>query len=240
MHCFMRLTIAAAFAASRTGVAQVPIPPIGPEISVTGRGEVSVTPNRAVLVVNVESRAQLAARAAMDNARKVDATLAALRAAGVKTADLTNGGYSVAQDYEVTNNNRRPNGFIARNTIRIDVHVIADVGRLIDVALSGGATQVPAVQFLGPDVEGARRRALAIAVREARLDAEALAAAAGGSLGKVTALSTTPSFPSNRENVVALSTVVAGGYASVPTNLTPADLTIGATASIRWEFVAKR
>lgn len=237
MHCFMRLTIAAAFAASRTGVAQVPIAPIPPEVSVTGRGEVNITPNRAVLVVNVESRAQLAARAAADNARKVDATLAALRAAGVKPAEVTNGGYSVAQDYEVTNNSRRPNGFIARNTIRIDVPVIADIGRLIDVALSGGATQIPAVQFLGPDVEGARRRALAIAVREARLDAEAFAAAAGGSLGRVTALSTTPSFPSYRENAVVTTSLVAGGVA---TNLTPADLTIGATASIRWEFVARR
>lgn len=237
MRCFIRLAIAATLAASRAGIAQVPPSPVGPEVSVTGSGEVNITPNRAVLIVAVESRAQLAARAAADNARKVDATITALHAAGVKPAELTNGGYSVAQDYEVSNNNRRPSGFIARNTLRIEVPRIADVGRLIDAALSGGATQILPVQFLGPDIEGARRRALAIAVKEARLDAEALAAAAGGSLGKLTALSTSAGYM--REP----SFLARGGIASsgpVPTNLTPADLTVAATASVRWEFIARR
>ncbi|MDO8502641.1 MAG: SIMPL domain-containing protein [Gemmatimonadaceae bacterium] len=240
MHCFIRLGIAATLAASRTGIAQVPPSPIGPEVSVVGRGEVNITPDRAVLIVTVESRALLAARAAADNARKVDATITALHAAGVKPAELTNGSYSVAQDYEASNNSRRPNGFMARNTLRIEVPLIADVGRLIDAALSGGATQVLPVQFLGPDIEGARRRALAIAVREARLDAEALAAAAGGSLGKLMALSTSMSPGYMREAYIVATSSLSSSYGPVPTNLTPADLTITAVASARWEFIARR
>ncbi len=240
MRCFIRLTIAATLAISPTVMAQAPPIPIGPEVSVTGRGEVNITPNRAVLLVTVESRAQLAARAATDNARKVDATIAALHAAGVKPAELTNGGYSVAQAYDDSNNRRRPDGFMARNTLRIEVPRIADVGRLIDVALSVGATQVLPVQFLGPDVEGARRRALAIAVREARLDAEALAAAAGGSLGKLTELSTSMSPGAFMRESIVVSSGVLRSDSPVPTNLTPADLTVSAVASVRWEFIARR
>ncbi len=237
MNFMTRLAIAATLTASVAG-AQIPQSPSGPEVSVTGRGDVKITPNRAVLIMTVESRAPLAARAASDNARRVEATIAALYAAGVKPAELTNGGYSVGQDYEVTDNRRRPIGFMSRNTLRIEVPRIADVGRLIDVGLAGGATQVSPVEFLGPDVEGARRRALAIAVREARLDAEALAAAAGGSLGKLMALSTAMSPGYARDGF--MSSVVVTASRAVPTNLTPADLTITATASARWAFVAGR
>jgi len=213
------------------------IPPGTSEIATTGRGEVRVTPDHAILMVSVESRAASAAAAASENAGKIASAIAALRAAGVTPEQITTVGYSVAQDYDIGPTSRRPNGFLARNGLRIEVRRIADIGKFIDAALSGGATQVSPAQFLAPNPADARQRALALAVAEARRDAETLAKAAGGSLGRLIYLTSSgyPSPPAYTEQMAfdfSMSRVAGGS-----TMVTPNDLTITAIASARWQFV---
>ena len=53
-----------------------------PQIAVTGRGEVKVSPDRATIQISVQTRASTAAAAAAENANKQQAVLAALRASG--------------------------------------------------------------------------------------------------------------------------------------------------------------
>lgn len=206
------------------------------EIAVTGRGEAILTPDRAVVVATVVTSASSAASAANDNARIVSEVMSRLRAAGYTDRQVTNGGYSLGQDYE-NGDRRRPRGFVARNSIRVEVPRINDVGKVIDTSIGAGATEISPIQFLGPDMPGARRNALRSAVEEARRDAETLAQAAGGSLGRLLSLSTLPAQPMYRE----LSAVVVTGVASSSaTELRPNDITVSATASARWEFIPRR
>lgn len=215
-----------------------PQQPREPEIVTGGRGEVRVAPNRAILVVTVETRAPTASQAALLTAKGVASTIASLRAAGAPPDRITNGGYSVGQDFE-NGDRRRPRGFLARNSVRVEVPVVADVGKLIDAALAGGATLVAPIQFLGPNMENARREALRIAVEEARRDAEVLANAAGGSLGRLLSLSSGAAPPQYREiEFQASSTMVTSS--SVPTTIAPSDLVVSAVASARWEFLPRR
>jgi len=234
-YALVAVVLAVPFAAHSQAV-----PPGTSEVSTTGRGEVAVTPDHAVLVVGIEGRAPSAAAAASDVAAKVTSTIAALRAAGLTAEQITTVGYSVSQDYDFTPPaGRRPNGFIARNSVRMDVRRVADIGKLIDAALAGGATQVNPVQYLPQNATDARDRALALAVASARHDAETIARAGGGSLGKLVYLSSSLSpQPYFEPQLVQDTRVMAAPAAAVaPTSLTPGALTISAVASMRWEFI---
>jgi len=207
-----------------------------PEIATSGRGEVHVTPDQALMLVSLETHSPSAAAAAQDNAARLTRTIAALRAAGVDSAQITTAGYSLSQDYE----KNRPSGFAARNALRVEVRHIADIGKIIDVALTAGATSVGQVQFLRADTREARRSALALAVAEARRDAEVLAQAAGGTLGKLVYLTSGVSLPQGRESpgyAVLTSSIMTGGGA--PTPIMPGELTVAAVATARWLFVSR-
>lgn len=208
-----------------------------PEITASGRGEVKVTPTSSSVLISVTTRAPTAAQAAADNGTRLESTLKALRAIGIAATDLTTAGYSVGQNYEMTRESPRiPAGFIARNTIRAEVRRLEDLGKVIDAALAGGATEIAGVQYVSANSQEARRTALASAVREARAEAEAIARAAGGNLGRLIALS---SSSGPRE---------AGGMAydaefaamARSTSITPRDLTIFAVVVGRWEFLPGR
>ena len=208
------------------------------EITTGGRGEVRVTPDKAVLVLIVENRAPTASDAAAQTARGVTSTIAALKAAGVAINQITNGGYTVTQDYEIDKNTRKPKGFIARNAIRVDVPEITNVGRLIDTGLASGATQITPIQFSGPNMPNARRTALGLAVAEAKRDAEALATAAGGTLGQLISLSTNPApigYPQGYETVM----VTASGMAP-STVIAPNDIVVSGIVTAKWEFLPRQ
>ncbi|MFL5478525.1 MAG: SIMPL domain-containing protein, partial [Gemmatimonadaceae bacterium] len=85
---------AAAAAAQPNG----PVPPRVPEIAASGRGEVPITPDRATVLVSVESRASSAATAASENSAKMSSVLAALRRSGLAQGDFTTSMYTVGQD----------------------------------------------------------------------------------------------------------------------------------------------
>jgi uncharacterized protein YggE len=148
---------------------------------------------------------------------------------------LTNQGYSIEQAYE--DNGRKRGGFTARNTIRARVNGVDQVGKVIDAAVNGGAGEINSVQFGAPNIEEARRAAMTEAVKQARADAAVLASAAGGTLGRLITLSSSSGFPPGYGYAQLESVVVTGAASSVPTVISPRDLTVSAQALGRWEFI---
>jgi len=185
-------------------------------------------------MIGVTTRAGTAAEAAAQNAGKVASTLAAVRQAGVAAEDLMNQGYSIEQAYE--DNGRRRGGFTARNSIRARVNSVDQVGKIIDAAVGGGAGEINSVQFSAPNIEEARRGAMTEAVKQARADAAVLAAAAGGTLGRLITLSSSSSFPPGYASAQLEAGVVTSAL-SVPTVVSPRELTVSAQAFGRWEFI---
>ena len=217
--------------------------PRAPEITAAGRGEISVTPDRASILVSVESRAPSAAAAASANAAKMASVLKALRAAGLAETDVTTAGYNVAQDPRTMRPGQSPAAqipieFLARNTVRANVKRIDDAGKVVDAALAAGATSIASVQFSSPNTDEARRNALTMAVSQAQRDAETLARAAGGTLGRLLSMSSTgpggPMIPYASE--YSLSSIEAGGSV-YPTMFNPRDASIYASVFGRWEFI---
>lgn len=235
--------IAAHGAFAQAGVTQPRIP----EITASGRGEVPITPDRATVLVSVESRAASAAAAAADNSTRMSAVLEALRRAGLAQADITTSMYTVGQDFRPNRMGPGPESpaapvqFVARNGVRASVRRLADVGKVIDASLAAGATSIASVQFSPPTTDEARRNAVGIAVAQAQKDAEAIARASGGRLGRLLSMSSTgPGDSFSRYASDPYFPMEAGGYASAsmyPTMINPRDQTVAASVFGRWEFV---
>jgi len=236
MKSFGVLVLAVAVVASE-GIAQTTAGPSprDPEITASGRGETHLPPTFAIVMIAVSTRAGSATEAASQNATKVASTLSALRAAGVAADDVSNEGYNVEQAY---NEKSQRAGFTARNSIRVRVPNVDQVGRIIDAALGGGATDISSVQFGAASVEDARRAAMTEAVRQARADAEIIANAAGGRLGRLISLSAVSGMPPGYGPYTLEARLTSGGSSAVPTALSPRDLVVTAQASGRWEFLS--
>jgi uncharacterized protein len=228
------------WAGARSAVAQVnsagpSVPERVSEIATAGRGETRVAPDLAVFNVSVDSRATTAAAGVADNAAKLNAAMAAIRAAGVDSAQISTAGYSVNADYD----KNRQIGFVVRNSLRVEVRRIADLGKVIDAALSSSSIQLNQLQFQRANTLDARHTALVLAVQEARRDAETMAQATGGSLGRLLSLSSSLSAPPIGRDPYNTAVFVTSASAQ-PTPILPGDLTVWAIASGRWEFIPRK
>lgn len=184
-----RLAIAAALllaAAALAGVARpegahaVEGAPAGDSVTVTGTASVTSVPNRSVLSLGVDSRADTARAALSANAREMRRVIDAVRTAGGRDVATQSVSLSpvLGQDGAVT-------GYAASNVVSATVDV-GRAGAVIDAAVEAGANQVWGPSLSSSDQKQLYLKALKAAVEDARQSAETLAAAAGRSLGKVT------------------------------------------------------
>jgi len=110
---------------------------------------------------------------------------------------------------------------------------------VIDAALAAGANQINSLNFTVSSPDSARRVALASAVAKARADAEAMARAAGGSLGPLIEMSAGEFYaPPIPRPVMAMARGAVAQDASVPVE--PGEELIRATVTTRWQFLPAR
>jgi uncharacterized protein YggE len=150
-----------------------------PNIRATGDAVVQAKPDLARIDFGVTSQAATAQAAAAQNAKQLDAVLAALRKALGPAADIKTVNYSLNPDYRYPREGGKPEivGYSAANTVRTATTDLDTVGKLIDAVTAAGATNVQRLQFTLRDEQAVRQQALAEAARKARANAQALAAA---------------------------------------------------------------
>lgn len=204
-----------------------------PQIAVTGRGEVKVSPDRATIQISVQTRGSTAAGAAVENANKQQAVLAALRALGLGNDQLSTINYNVypEQRYE---QGKEPVivAYNVTNTILAEVRKLTQVGPVIDAALSHGANMITSLQFYASNTEAARRAAIATAIEKARADAEAAAKAARGTLGTLLEISIGSYSPPPPRPVMMMAK-----QAQADTPINPGEETLAVEVSTRWRFL---
>jgi uncharacterized protein YggE len=208
-----------------------------PQISVVGRGEIKVSPDRATIQISVQTRAVTAAAAAAENATKQQSVLSALKALGLTDEQLSTINYNVypEQRYE---QGKEPVivAYNVTNTILVDVRKLSQVGPVIDAALAHGANMITSLQFYASNTETARRSAIASAIDKARADAEAAARAARGTLGSLLEVSI-GSYSPPPPRPMMMARAMAGGVAQADTPINPGDETLSVEVSTRWRFL---
>ena len=156
--------------------------PVTRTITVTGSGSVSSTPDRASWTFGVDAQATTAKDALAQASSSASALIAALKSAGVSSGDLQTSNVSL---YPQTDSDGRSIvGYQASESVTARI-AIARAGSLVDAAVGAGATDVSGPSLDVSDQSDLYDQALAKAVADAKGKAQALATAAGLTLGSV-------------------------------------------------------
>ena len=199
-----------------------------PDAGVITSGDASVSkkPDTAFLYAGVESQQSTASGAQSDLASKAAKLIARVKALGVADKDLNTAGYSVGPTY--TPGGQSVNGYRASEQLEITWHDVNTVGKALDaIVQEGGATNVGA-SFGLADPKAAQAEARTLAIADARSRAQAMASAAGVTLGRVIRISDINSsgIPSARFDV--------GSAAPAATQLPVGELNV--TVSVEVDF----
>ncbi|MFW5949246.1 MAG: SIMPL domain-containing protein [Halolamina sp.] len=142
-----------------------------------GSGSVTADADLAVVRVAVVAVAETADDAREDAADRSTALVDALEDAGVDANAITTAGYSLNAQYDEA---REPTSYRAVHSYRVEVDP-DDAGTVVDTSVTEADAEIWGVQFtLAPETRAdLRAAAVDAAVQDARLDADAVAAAAG-------------------------------------------------------------
>ena len=245
----MRLTIPAAALATAAALLAVPADvtaqmptasrDLTPSVTAAGRGEARVAPDRATVLLTVETRARTAAAAAAENARRQQSTLDALAKLGIARNLLGTAGYTVFPEQRYQENQSPVVvGYVARSTVRAEVRRIDQVGPVIDAALAAGSNAVGGVRFAASNIDAVRRSVLDSAVVNGCESAAAVARASGQTVGEL--LEATVGDDGNQYPMMdmAPAMAMARGAEATPTPINPGELAVTSTVSTRWRLVA--
>ena len=235
-------TLAALLTLSATALsAQIAPGQLPPLLSTSGQGEAKVTPDRASVLVNVQTRGASATTAAADNALKTKAVLDALGKLGLSREQLSTEGYTVYPEMRYDKDGASPRvvAYVVTNTVRAETKRPEQAGAIVDAALVTGANMINSLSFYASSIDEARRQAIGAAVSSARADAEAMARAAGGSLGALIELSTGgPTIPPRPMYDMAARSKVASMQIETPVN--PGQQTVTVFVTAKWKFEAAK
>lgn len=175
-------------------------------LTVQGRGEVRVAPDRATISGGVVSEADSARGAVEANSRAMAAVVEAITKADVPSRAIRTAQVSVQarhseppREYAGCPFKREIVGFVARNSVSVELGDPARVSGLFDAMTRAGANEVFGPNLSLADPSTARRRATELAVADAQRNAETIAAAAGMRIRRT--LQIAPGF--TRANYVA-------------------------------------
>lgn len=229
-------------ACGAAGTAAVPAANGGTEgtITVSASASVSLVPDKASITFGVTTQEETAALAQSRNGEDVARVIAALTAAGVDEKSIRTEYYSLypQYDYSFTESGEpRVTGYMATTTLSVRDRDIAELGDLLSVCVDAGINRIESVSFLCSGYDEAYREALKQAVDASREKAEALAEAAGRSLGGVVSVTEGWQDTSARYgravnasyDTVAEAAMEAGG----PT-LQPGETEISATVTVSY------
>lgn len=152
----------------------------GSTITVTGNGTVDVTPDQVSFDFGVTTNGTTAAEALSRNSARAQSIIDALKKAGIASAHIQTTQVSL---WPQTNHNGRViTGYQASNSVNVTAP-LAKSGSLVDAAVGAGANNVDGPTLDTSQKDSLYNQALKQAVLQAKGKAQAIASAAGLTLG---------------------------------------------------------
>jgi uncharacterized protein YggE len=166
-------------------------------VNVSGMAEVSAEPDIARVSLGVEARRPALADARAEVVAAVDRVLALTRELKIDPKNVNATRIQVQPEYRWNENDRERVllGYVVSRQVEVELKDLDQLGTLLERAVDAGVNQVG-----DPVLDSSRRKelereAMTKALEDARLNAEALARAAGARLGAPRTLSASGSSP---------------------------------------------
>ncbi|HEY4368451.1 MAG TPA: SIMPL domain-containing protein [Steroidobacteraceae bacterium] len=165
-------------------------------VTVSGQGEIQAEPDQALVTVGVESRKPKLEDARAEVTKGVDAILKLTRDLKIDPKYVRATRINVQPEYNWENNAKERNliGYFVSRQIEVDLRDLEKLGQLLERATDLGANQLGDPRLDSSKRRDLERQALGKAVEDARLNAEAVAKAAGARLGPARTISASSGF----------------------------------------------
>lgn len=226
----------AAWVAAGPAAAQPYRPDEGTLLQVGAEGSVDVPPDTMTVYASVVTTGATAAEALAHNnalaARLIDAVKASrLEVARLSTTNLdVNARFSGNRDDSLDNAQvPRILGYVADNTLEVELAQVDQAGDLISLLFEAGANEIRGPSFTLADPRPARRRAEQAAIAEARAEAESYAGALGMKVVRVVRVFDRDFRDGDDDRIVVTGSRIR------PTPIEPGDVTF--TAIVHVEFL---
>ncbi len=157
-------------------------------LEVNGEGKIEVKPDRARVSFGVETTGKTAVEAQQENNILMNRVIERLKDGGFLEENMQTRNLSVVPQYNYAEENRKEPeiiGYLASNEISLQVTDVRLVGKSIDLAIEAGANEVRGVQFSLNNEREVRNQALELAVRDAKSQADAVAAVLGMEVNRI-------------------------------------------------------
>jgi uncharacterized protein YggE len=192
-------------------------------ISVVADGEASVAPDMALVSFAVSGDGKDLGPIRDDVNRRSSAVLAKLRELGVAEPDINAPDVGIHPQYDYRKE-QRLTGYRVVRQMAVKVRDLDGLGSVLDGVVGAGANEVQGTRMTASDSSTAEHEALRAAIGAARAKAEALAEAAGVTLGAVERIEEDPDHggrPMPRMGMMAMSE-----SADASTEVVAGDLTV--------------
>ena len=209
-------------------------------VVVSGQGEVRAQPDRATVAVGVLAR-RATVEAARQEANRVQAALLAVtRGLQIPDAQVRSTRINVSPEYTWNEARRQREfvGYLVQRQVVVDLRDIDRLGPLVEKSLSAGANDVQEPFLDSSQRKDLERQALALAVDDARRNADVLARAVGMAVGPArnvqgNGFSPGPPMPM----AMARRDVAAAAPVESPQTYQTGELVFGATANVTFDLV---
>lgn len=190
-------------------------------VSVSGQGEVRAEPDRALVTLGAESRKLKLEDARAEVTRTIEAVLKLTRDLKIDQKYVRATRINVQTEYNWDNNARERTliGYFVSRQVEVELRDLDKLGQLLEKATDAGVNQLGDPRLDSSKRRDLEREALAKAVADAKLNADAVARAAGGKVGAARTISASsgysaPPVPMQMKVMAARSDAAAETYQS--------------------------
>jgi uncharacterized protein YggE len=206
------------------------------EITVTGRGTVSVAPDEARIEAGIQVRAATAREAGAQGAAAMQRVIAALKAQGVDDTRIQTGYYGIHPQYSQRTEEPIMVGYIVTNTVIATITQLDRVGPILDALVEAGGDEVTihGVHLGARNTTEAQTQARSAAVTAARAQAEQMARDLGVRLGEpLSARHSDDSWGGGRR----MQSYSAMAAMHAPTPIEPGEIDISVVVEVVWAML---
>ena len=204
-------------------------------IWVSGTGEVTATPDVAILTLGVQAQETTVKAAQSEAASAMAAVVNALKANGVADKDIQTQWYSISPvtKWDDKTNEQITTGYSVSNMVIVKIRDISKAGTIIDAVTDAGGdlTRINGINFTVDNPTAYYNQAREKAMQDAAAKAQQMASLAGVNLGKAIYISESGGYI---PGPYPLRDYAAGASASTP--ISPGELNITISVSVGYSI----
>lgn len=156
------------------------------DISITGFGKVTATPDIAVTSVGLVTEKADVAAAQTENSEKMNRLIASMKALGIAADDIKTTQYQIYPKYSYDDKKgSQINGYTVTQSVEVKIRDLKKISQVLAKAGEAGANQVSGIQFTIDEPKNLREKARDDALKDAKEKAARLAEQLGVQLGDV-------------------------------------------------------